>query len=45
MLYDTDALIWLKRGNGVVADILENDPFRYLSLQTYLELVQGAKNR
>ena len=45
MLYDTDALIWLKRGNGVVADILENDPFRYISLQTYLELVQGAKDR
>ena len=45
MLYDTDALIWLKRGNGVVADILENDPFRFISLQTYLELVQGAKDR
>ena len=45
MLFDTDALIWLKRGNGVVADILENDPFRYISLQTYLELVQGAKDR
>ena len=45
MLYDTDALIWLKRGNGAVADILENDPFRFISLQTYLELVQGAKDR
>ena len=45
MLYDTDALIWFKRGNGTVADIMENDPFRFISLQTYLELVQGAKDR
>ena len=45
MLYDTDALIWFKRGNGAVADIMEDDPFRFISLQTYLELVQGAKDR
>ena len=45
MLYDTDALIWFKRGNAAVADIMEQDPFRYISLQTYLELVQGARDR
>lgn len=45
MLYDTDALIWFKRGNSAVADIIDRDFARSISLQTYLELVQGAKDK
>ena len=45
MLYDTDAFIWFKRGVVAVAEIMANDKSRGISLQTYLELMQGARNR
>ena len=45
MLYDTDAIIWFKRGVVAIAEIMADDKSRSMSLQTYLELVQGAKDR
>jgi len=45
MLYDTDILIWIQRGNTKAAKLLERDSDKYLSIQSYMELLQGAKNK
>lgn len=44
-MVDTDVLIWNLRGNEAAADLLDSlGPFQ-LSVVTYMELVQGARNR
>ena len=45
MIFDTDIFIWVQRGNAKAARIMQNSEFRYLSIQTYMELLQGAKNK
>ncbi len=45
MLFDTDILIWVQRGNEKAAKLIEKDGDRYLSIQSYMELLQGAKNK
>ena len=45
MVFDTDIFIWVQRGNARAARLLENEDERLLSMQTYLELLQGAENR
>ena len=45
MIYDTDILIWVQRGNGKAARLIEKDDDRYLSIQSYMELLQGAKSK
>jgi predicted nucleic acid-binding protein len=45
MLYDTDILIWVQRGNQKAALLIEKDNDRQLSIQSYMELIQGAKNK
>lgn len=45
MLFDTDVLIWAQRGNSRAAAVLAGDPDRRISLQTSLELIQGARNK
>lgn len=45
MLFDTDIFIWAQRGNNKAAKIIEAADQRYLSIQTYMELLQGAKNK
>ena len=45
MIYDTDILIWVQRGNEKAAKLIEKDKERYLSIQSYMELLQGAKNK
>jgi len=45
MIYDTDILIWVQQGNEKAAKLIEKDDDKYLSIQSYMELLQGAKNK
>ena len=45
MMYDTDILIWVQRGNAKAARLIENDLEKSLSIYSYMELLQGAKNK
>lgn len=45
MIIDTDVLIWYLRGNNKAKDIVENSiPFS-ISVVTYMEIIQGMKNK
>jgi len=45
MLFDTDVLIWSQKGNHHAAKLIENDSSRHLSVQSYMELLQCARNK
>ena len=45
MIFDTDIFIWVQRGNNAAARLIEQDEARFLSIQTYMELLQGAHDR
>ena len=45
MIYDTDILIWVQRGNGKAARLIEKDTDKHLSIYSCMELLQGAKDR
>ncbi|MDQ6993165.1 MAG: type II toxin-antitoxin system VapC family toxin [Mariprofundus sp.] len=45
MLFDTDVLIFVQHGNRKAAALVEHTDQRYISTQTYMELLQGAKNK
>ena len=45
MIFDTDIFIWAQRGNEKAVDLMEKSEERFLSVQTYMELLQGAKNK
>ena len=45
MLFDTDVLIFVQRGNVKAAKKIEGENQRYVSVQTYMELLQDAKNK
>ncbi len=45
MIFDTDIFIWTQRGNEKAAKLMEEAEERYLSIQTYMELLQCAKNK
>jgi len=45
MIFDTDILIWVQKGNEKAARLIEKTEDRYLSIQSYMELLQGAKNK
>ncbi len=45
MLLDTDVLIWYLRGNEQAREAIENMNGFSLSVVTYMELVQGMRNK
>lgn len=45
MLVDTDVLIWNLRGNELAAELLDARPGFSLSAVTYMELVQGLRDK
>ncbi len=45
MIFDTDIFIWVQRKNERAANLIDKSPQRYLSIQSYMELLQGAKNK
>ena len=45
MHFDTDIFIWIQRGSVKAARLLENCGERLIAVQTYIELMQGAKNK
>jgi hypothetical protein len=45
MLFDTDIFIWVQRGHKKALDLMEQTEERLLSVQTYLELLQNARNK
>ena len=45
MLFDTDIFIWVQKGNVDAARLMENSEERFLSVQTYMELLQSAQNK
>jgi len=45
MIFDTDIFIWVERGNEKAAMLMENTEEKFLSIQTYMELLQCAENK
>jgi predicted nucleic acid-binding protein len=44
MLFDTDIFIWVQKGNLKAARLLDETEQRFLSVYSYMELLQAAKN-
>ncbi|AKJ65192.1 PIN domain-containing protein [Kiritimatiella glycovorans] len=45
MIFDTDIFIWIERGNSKAARLVEKEHEPFISVQTYLELLQGTDNK
>jgi len=45
MIVDTDVLIWYMKGNMKAYEVIENSDTFYISVVTYIELVQGMRNK
>lgn len=45
MIIDTDVLIWYMKGNERAYKAVENSANFYISVVTYMELVQGMRNK
>ena len=45
MIFDTDIFVWAQRGNEKAAELMEKSEERCLSVQTFMELLQCAKNK
>ena len=45
MIFDTDVMIWAFRGNAKALDAIDAASERSLSAVTYMELLQGVRNK
>jgi predicted nucleic acid-binding protein len=45
MIFDTDILIWIQKGNEKAATLVDKSTDRFLSILTYMELLQTAENK
>lgn len=45
MIFDSDVLIWVQRGNPKAANVINEADDRHVSVLTYMELLQAAQNR
>jgi hypothetical protein len=45
MIFDTDILIWIQKGNEKAATLVDKSTDRFLSILTYMELLQAAENK
>ncbi len=45
MIFDTDVLIWALRGNSKATKAIDDCEKRFISAVTYMELIQGARNK
>ncbi|OKY76713.1 MAG: VapC toxin family PIN domain ribonuclease [Desulfobulbaceae bacterium DB1] len=45
MVIDTDVLIWYMRGNEKAYQLIENSNNFFISVITYMEVVQGLRNK
>jgi len=45
MIFDTDVMIWAFRGNDKALDAIDAAQKRAISAVTYMELLQGVRNR
>lgn len=45
VIFDTDVIIWVLRGNAKAAKAVDDADARALSVVTYMELLQGARDK
>ncbi|MBE3100196.1 MAG: PIN domain-containing protein [Planctomycetes bacterium] len=45
MIFDTDVLVWVLRGNRSAAAVLDAESDRQVSVVTYMELLKGARDK
>jgi predicted nucleic acid-binding protein len=45
MIFDTDVLIWVLRGNARAANAMDQCGQRAISVVTYMELLRGARDK
>ncbi|MFQ5687162.1 MAG: type II toxin-antitoxin system VapC family toxin [Candidatus Scalindua sp.] len=45
MIFDTDIFIWVEKGNEKASRIVDQADERFMSVQTYMELFQCARNK
>jgi predicted nucleic acid-binding protein len=45
VIFDTDILVWIQRGNEKAAALVDSEAERYLSILSYMELLQTASSK
>jgi predicted nucleic acid-binding protein len=45
VIFDTDIIIWIQRGNRKAANLVDAENDRCISIITYMELLQNAQNK